>query len=61
MDPQIRQLQEQVRGLARQVETLAAEVARLSAPKPQQITLPLDPASAQVLREEMVKAGFTYP
>ena len=58
MTPELKQAMDRLAALEREVSALRREV---STPKPQQITLPLDPASAQVLREEMVKAGFTYP
>jgi phage shock protein A len=58
MNPEIKRLQEQVAALERAVDALSRKV---NEPKVQQIARPLDLASAQVIKDAMEQAGFTYP
>lgn len=61
MNPELRSLLARVAELETAVASLAAEVRRLSAPKPQQLTRPLDTASQLVVKEAMELQGFNYP
>lgn len=58
-------MNEEAKRMLDRIKALEAEVAELSRkvsePKLQQVTLPLDLASAQVIKDALVQAGFTYP
>lgn len=55
------ELQDALRRIEALEQAVRAMQQQLSSPKRQQIALPLDLASVQVVKDALIQAGFNYP